>query len=172
MSCDALRSREETRDSERGVERRRKEDGFVMAMPLHMGQTPISTEVQSSAHPLRADPWSCALCLSSASLSMFFKRPQHCLSSLCCGQGRERCSVVMYKTWSCVKVCTCVYVELITLREMGACVYLYTSGHCRSWGCLLLLCLGAHTRAATQRGCFAVLLHKSGVFYSPKLPAP
>lgn len=56
MSCDALRSREETKDSERSVERRRKEDGFVTAMPLHMGQRLVSTEVQSSTHLCESRP--------------------------------------------------------------------------------------------------------------------
>lgn len=40
MNCAAPRSREDTRDSERRAERRKKKDGFVRAMPLLKGQRP------------------------------------------------------------------------------------------------------------------------------------
>lgn len=40
MSWAASRSREETRDSERRAERRKKKDGFVRAMTLPKGQRP------------------------------------------------------------------------------------------------------------------------------------
>lgn len=40
MSCAAPRRREETRDSERRTERRKKKDGFMRAIPLLKGQRP------------------------------------------------------------------------------------------------------------------------------------
>lgn len=186
MSCVAPRCRGETRDSERSMEKRKKKDGFEMAMPLHRGQRPVCSRgvgfgsrdgsscsalsglfvlhqqapgpgaaqgsVQAQGYPgqevigggkavmvscplylcvqrkaetvmapliwsnqcilvslcqpkaqlttVRAVPWSCALCPSSPSYSLFLKRSLHCLFSLCCDQGKERCSVVLYKTWS------------------------------------------------------------------------